>query len=278
MTLVWMVTGVSTGLGRAIALAALVRGDAVVAAVRDPGSVADLVDAYPDSAVAVPMDVTDPDAVRDGVAAAVGRWGRIDVLVNNAGRGLLGAVEEPTDAQIRALLEVNVFGLIAVTRAVLPHMRERGSGHVVQLSSVGGVVANPGHAFYAASKFAVEGLSEALAGEVAGFGIRVTIVEPGPFRTDFAGRSLGLAEPMDAYAGTPAAALRASLQGQDRTQPGDPHLAAVAILRCVDDPTAPLRLPLGDRALDRIRTKLTAQLADLEAWAEISAATAYTRP
>jgi len=275
MNLVWMVTGASTGLGRAIARAVLDRGDRVVAAVRDPASIAELQSAYPDAVLVVAVDVTDPVAVRDGVAAAVARWGRIDVLVNNAGRGLVGAVEELTDDELRALLETNVLGVLAVTRAVLPHMRAQGSGHVVQMSSVGGVVANPGHGAYNAAKFAVEGLSEALAGEVAPFGIRVTIVEPGPFRTDFAGRSMSAAAPLADYAGTPAAALRESMAAQDGQQPGDPALAATVILQWVDDPTAPLRLPLGERAVSRIRAKLTAQLADLDHTEPVAVATAF---
>ncbi len=268
-----MVTGASSGFGRAIVAAALERGDEVVVAVRDPDTVADLVGKA--GATTVALDVSRPDSVRDGVAAAIDLRGRIDVLVNNAGRGLLGAVEEPDDAQIRDLMETNVFGVVAMTRAVLPHMRSQGSGHVVQMSSAGGIVANPGHAYYATSKFALEGFSEALAGEVAGFGIRVTIVEPGPFRTDFAGRSMHAAAQMEAYAGTPAAVTRERLLAQDGTQPGDPALAAAAILRCVEDPTTPLRLPLGEPAVARIRAKLTAQLADLDAWADLSEATAY---
>ncbi|NIH77474.1 SDR family NAD(P)-dependent oxidoreductase [Amycolatopsis viridis] len=164
--------------------------------------------------------------------------------MNNAGHGLVGALEELSEEQFRAVLETNLFGAAAVTRAVLPHMRARRSGHIVQLSSVGGVVGNPGHTAYATSKFALEGMSEALAGEVAPLGIRVTIVEPGPFRTDFAGRSMRYADPIDDYAGTPAGALRARFAEQDGKQPNDPARAAEAIIRAVQDVDSPLRLPL----------------------------------
>jgi NAD(P)-dependent dehydrogenase (short-subunit alcohol dehydrogenase family) len=268
---VWLVTGAASGFGREIVRAALDRGDGVVVAVRDPAAVADL--AVRPGALVVRLDVTDPVAVAAAVAAAHERFGRIDVLVNNAGRGLVGALEETTPEQVRALVEINVFGVLAMTRAVLPGMRERGGGHLVQLSSVGGVVANPGHACYAMTKFALEGVSEGLAAELAPFGIRVTIVEPGPFRTASAGRSMVRSTPLAAYAGTPAADLRAALAEQDGRQPGDPARAAAAVLRCVDDPGAPLRLPLGDRAVDRIRAKLTAQLADLDAWEDVARAT-----
>lgn len=268
MSKVWLVTGASRGLGRAVAEAAAARNDTVVAAARNAAAVSDF-----DHALT--MDVTEPASVERGVAEAMERHGRIDVLVNNAGHGLVGALEELTEDELRSVLDTNVLGVFRVTRAVLPHMRDRRGGHIVQMSSVGGVVGNPGHAAYATSKFALEGMSEALAAEVAPFGIKVTIVEPGPFRTDFAGTSMRYATPIDHYVGTPAGDLRKFFADQDGRQPNDPALAAQVILRAIDDDSSPLRLPAGPEAVDRIRSKLTAQLDDLEQWADVSVATRY---
>jgi NAD(P)-dependent dehydrogenase (short-subunit alcohol dehydrogenase family) len=269
MTRRWLITGASSGFGRAIAEAALAGGDAVVATARNPATLGEL--ARHERVLAVGLDVTDPAQV----SAAVDRAGPVDVLVNNAGHGLLGALEELSDDQLRRVLETNLWGALAMTRAVLPQMRARRGGHIVQMSSVGGVVANPGHAAYGMSKFALEGFSEALAGEVAPFGIRVTIVEPGPFRTDFAGRSMAFADPIADYADTPAGALRRRFRDQDGAQSGDPVRAAAAIVATVRADSAPLRLPLGREAVTRIRAKLAAQLADLDACAELSLSTAY---
>ncbi|HET6259110.1 oxidoreductase [Pseudonocardia sp.] len=268
----WFITGASTGFGRTFAEVLLAQGDHVVATARDKGAVADLVERYPDAALALPLDVTDPEQVREAVAAAT-EAGPVDVLVNNAGHGLLGALEELSDEQIQQVLGVNLLGALAVTRAVLPHMRARRSGHIVQMSSVGGVVANPGHAVYATTKFALEGASEALAGEVAPFGIHVLIVEPGPFRTDFLGRSLEMATPIADYQGGPAGALRARFATQHGLQPGDPVLAIETIIGVVRAGSAPLRLPLGHAAVQRIREKLQRQLDDLEAYADLSMST-----
>lgn len=268
----WFITGASTGFGRTLAETLLEQGDQVVATARKPETVADLVERHPGAALALPLDVTDPAQVTAAVSAAVDSGG-IDVLVNNAGHGLLGALEELTDEQIHEVLGVNLFGALAVTRAVLPHMRSRRSGHIVQMSSVGGVVANPGHAVYATSKFALEGASEALAGEVAPLGIRVTLVEPGPFRTDFLGRSLGWARPIEDYADGPAGALRDRFSKGHGQQPGDPALACQAIIGVVRDGSAPLRLPLGQAAVERIRDKLQRQLTELEAYADLAIST-----
>ena len=262
MAKVWLVTGASSGLGRAVAGAVQARGragqgDIVVATARDTAAIAD------DFADVLRVDVRDQATVDAAVEHTIRTHGRVDVLVNSAGHGLVGAVEELSDSDLRQVLDVNLLGAVRMTRAVLPHMRDQRSGHMVQLSSVGGVVGNPGHAAYAASKFALEGLSEALAGEVAPWGIRVTIVEPGPFRTAFAGRSIHYADRLDAYAQTPAGRLRERFADQDGHQPGDPDKAARAILAAVDDPASPLRLPLGSAAVDRIRAKLPAQLDDL---------------
>jgi NAD(P)-dependent dehydrogenase (short-subunit alcohol dehydrogenase family) len=268
----WLITGASTGFGRALAEAVLAAGDAVVATARHPAALDDLA-AHP-AATTLALDVTDAAQVDAAVAEAIASGG-IDVLVNNAGHGLVGAFEELTDAEFRGVLETNLFGALAMTRAVLPHMRDRGSGHIVQMSSMGGISANPGHAVYATSKFALEGASEALAGEVAPFGIRVTIVEPGPFRTDYAGRSMRPSTPMDAYAGTPARATRDRFRDQDGVQPNDPAKGAAAIIATVRAAEAPLRLPLGKEAVARIRGKLERQLADLESTEALTLSTAY---
>jgi NAD(P)-dependent dehydrogenase (short-subunit alcohol dehydrogenase family) len=272
---VWLITGTSTGLGRELALALIADGQRVVATARDIASVKDLQDRDPQRVLAVRLDVTDQASIAAAVEAAIGRFGQLDVLVNNAGHGLIGALEELSDEQTRAVLETNVFGVLAVTRAVLPHLRERRSGHIVQLSSVGGVVGNPGHAIYATSKFALEGMSEALAAEVAAFGIRVSIIEPGPFRTEFLGRSMTFSTPIADYADTPAGAVRERFSKSDGKQPNDPAKAVAAIIRFVQDENSPLRLPLGPEAVTAIRNKLSQQLADLESWEAVSVDTRF---
>lgn len=262
---VWFITGSNTGFGQAIAQEALSRGDRVVATARRPDAIR--LDAPADRLLPRHLDVTDMGSIRDAIAATVARFGRIDVVVNNAGHGLVGALEELSEDEIDKVLSVNVRGAASVVRAALPTLRSQRSGTIVQMSSVGGVVANPGHAIYGTSKFALEGMSEALAGEVAPLGIRVLIVEPGPFRTEFAGRSMNFADPIDDYAETPAGAVRRRFRDQDGVQPNDPALAARIILDAVSDDSAPLRIPLGPEAIDRIRAKLTQQLEDLERWA-----------
>ncbi|SEP53268.1 oxidoreductase [Amycolatopsis saalfeldensis] len=268
---VWFITGTSSGFGRTLAEAALARGERVVATARDVRAVQDLAG----RALVARLDVTDPASIQAAVDTALAEYGRIDVLVNNAGHGLVGALEELSDEQTREVLETNVFGVLAVTRAVLPHFRARRSGHIVQLSSVGGVVATPGHAIYATSKFALEGMSEALAGEVATLGIRVSIVEPGPFRTDFAGRSMVFSEPIDDYRETAAKHIRARFAESSGQQPNDPARAAEAIFKLVGTEDSPLRLPLGPEAVGAIRKKLEKQLADLEAWEAVAVDTRY---
>lgn len=268
-----MITGANTGFGAAIARVAHAAGARVVATARRPEQIA--LDSDPERVLTTQLDVTDPTAVEAAVAATMERFGRIDVLVNNAGHGLLGALEELSDAQIDQVLGVNLLGAMRMTRAVLPIMRGQRSGTIVQMSSVGGVVGNPGHAIYATSKFALEGMSEALAGEVAPLGIRVLIIEPGPFRTEFAGRSMTFADPIDDYAGTPAGELRARFRNQDGAQPNDPARAAKIIVEAVTRGDAPLRLPLGPEAIGRIRDKLTDQLADLDRFEAVGADTRY---
>ena len=260
---VWFVTGTSTGFGRLIAEEALAAGDLVVATARDPRSVDDLAAAAPDRVRALALDVTDGPAVTKAVAEAVEAFGRIDVLVNNAGYGLRGAIEEFTDAELRQVFETNVFGLLAVTRAVLPTMRAQGSGLIVQMSSVGGVTSRLGGTAYAGTKFAVEGLSEGLAAEVAHLGIKVVICEPGPFRTDFAGRSIRWSQPMEAYAPV-LGPERERFAAEDGNQPGDPLAAAKVIVGLARAENPPLRLPMGHAAFRRIRETLTTRLADLD--------------
>ncbi len=267
---VWLVTGASSGFGRAVAAAALAAGDAVVGTARRQDALADWADAAPDGrAVTLELDLTDPQQAPDVVRAVLDRFGRLDVLVNNAGHGQVGAVEETTDAELREIFEVHVFGPATLVRAALPSMRARRSGAIVQMSSFGGQVAYPGFSAYCATKYALEGFSDALAAEVAPHGIRVLIVEPGSFRTGFAGAALHQSAPNPAYDDT-VGAVRAGLTGSAGNQPGDPAKAAAAILWALDAPDAPLRLPLGADAVDGIRSKLTGVLADLDRFEAIS--------
>lgn len=268
-SLVWFVTGASSGFGRALTEAAVAAGDVVVATARRPDALADLVARYPDQVDAVPLDVTDPAAVAAVVVDAERRYGRLDVLVNNAGRGQVGAAEETTDAELRDLFELHLFGPAALVRAVLPGMRARRRGTIVQLSSFGGQVAYPGFSAYSATKFALEGYSEALAAEVAPLGIRVLVIEPGAFRTSFSGSGLVESRQLPDYADS-VGPTRAMIKGVDGRQPGDPARAAAAIRQAVNAEEAPLRLPLGSDAVDGIRGHAEAMLADLARWEHLS--------
>ncbi|MFI6419564.1 oxidoreductase [Streptomyces sp. NPDC050842] len=268
MSKVWLITGANSGFGRAFAEAAIAAGDVVVAAARRPGTLDELVAAHPDQVDAVALDVTDAAAVDRVVAEAAERHGRIDVLVNNAGRTHVGSVEETADAELRSLFDLHVFGPAALTRAVLPHMRARRSGAIVQLSSVGGQASMAGFGAYSATKFALEGMSEALAAEVGPLGIRVLIVEPGAFRTSlFGNHSLsgdGIADYADTVGGT-----RAFVETGGGTQPGDPAKAAAAVLKALDADETPLRLALGDDSIDAILGHLELVRADLTAWEKV---------
>ena len=269
-TRVWLITGCSSGFGRALAAAVLARGERCVVTARDVDTLRDLVAAYPDTGLALPLDVTDRDQREHAVVQAERAFGRIDVLVNNAGYAYYAAAEEGDDARIREMFETNFFGLVALTQRVLPAMRARRQGHIVNISSVGGLVANIASAFYAASKFAVEGFSESMAQEVAPHGLRVTIIEPGPFRTDFQGRSVKVVpQPLGAYADT-VGARRAALQASSGKQPGDPVRAAEAIINCVDSQDPPLRLLLGKIAYDRAGEKFESMLRSREAWRDVT--------
>jgi NAD(P)-dependent dehydrogenase (short-subunit alcohol dehydrogenase family) len=265
---VWFITGCSTGFGRELASAVIARGWRAVVAARDPASVEDLIGRADGRAIAARLDVTLEDEIAAAVAAAQEAFGRIDVLVNNAGFGYLAAVEEGEDAEVRAMFEANFFGAAALIRAVLPGMRERRSGHVVNITSVGGLVGNPGSGYYAATKFALEGLSEALARETEDLGIKVTAVEPGPFRTDWAGRSLKQTQhPISDYDAI-AGRRRASISGMSGKQAGDPARAAEVIIEAVTSTQPPAHLVLGRAGLELVRGKLARLNADLDAWQE----------
>lgn len=272
---VWLITGCSSGFGRAVAEAAVSRGDMVAATARRPEVLEGLVRSAPEGAVhALPLDVTNPENIRRVVGEVLDRFGRVDVLVNNAGHGQVGAVEETTDEELRAIFDVHVFGPAALTRAVLPAMRGRRSGAIVQMSSFGGQVAYPGFSAYCATKFALEGFSEALAAEVAPYGIKVLIVEPGAFRTGFSGGGLVQSREMPEYEAT-VGPTRRMITGMAGTQPGDPVKAARAILAALDSGNTPLRLPLGDDAVDGIRGKLDSVREELERWEGTSRATGF---
>ncbi|MET8767226.1 oxidoreductase [Streptomyces sp. NPDC004658] len=271
---VWFVTGASRGLGRAVVEAAVSAGEQVVAAVRAPDAVTGLAS---DQVLVVPLDVRDEAQAAAAVEAAVARFGRIDVLVNNAGYGLLGPVEETSDEEARALFDVNFFGLLNVTRQVLPVLRRQGSGRVVNISSVGGFTALPGSGVYAATKFAVEAVTESLAAELAGSGVSAHVVEPGAFRTDFLdGSSIRTtaAEPLTAYEATVHAGQPAFLAASG-AQPGDPAKAARAILALAATDEPPLRLQLGADSVRRVEAKLELVGRELDTWRELSLSTAY---
>ena len=274
---VWFVTGGSRGLGRALAEEVLRHGDRLVVTAREAAAVEDLERAEPERARAVPLDVTDREGVTAAIAEVTRTFGRLDVVVNNAGYGQFGALEELSEEELRAQFEVNVFGLLHVTRAALPVFRRRRSGHVVQLSSLAGVAGQVGGGAYAGSKFAVEGLSQSLAEEVRPFGVHVTIVEPGPFRTDFAGDSARVAAPIEDYE-TAIGSVPDVLRQLDGNQPGDPARAATAIIRAVEADPPPLRLALGEHAQNEIRRILADRLRELDAWSELGAATSFAAP
>ena len=268
-TPVWFITGCSTGLGRALAERVLKHGHRVVATARDPKQIQDIVSGSA-NALGLQLDVTDAKQVSETVAQTERTFGRIDVLVNNAGYGYLAAVEEGEDAEVRAMFETNFFGLVTLTKRVLPGMRARGQGHIINITSVGGLIGKPSAGYYNATKFAVEGLSEALAKEVGPLGIRVTSIEPGPFRTDWAGRSLKQPRrSMDAYANT-SGARRAEITGRSGKQPGDPVRAADAIIKVVESPAPPVNLILGRNGLERVRAKFSDFMSSIDAWEAVT--------
>jgi NAD(P)-dependent dehydrogenase (short-subunit alcohol dehydrogenase family) len=272
---VWFITGCSSGFGRALVERVLARGWRVVATARDAAAITGLAGGTEDSVLTLPLDVTRHDQVEAAVQAAIARFGRIDVLVNNAGYGYQSSVEEGVDAEIRAQFEANVFGLFALTRGVLPHMRQARSGHILNISSVAGFVGFPGSGYYAATKHAVEGWSDALASEVEPLGIKVTCVEPGPFRTDWAGRSLKQTQSrLPDYAETAGARLRNTAE-KSGTQAGDPVRASDAMIALTLESKPPRHLVLGAWGVEAVEAKLRATLVEIEAWRATSLATDF---
>ena len=270
---VWLVTGANSGFGRALVQEAVAAGDVVVAAVRSTESMRELVTEYPDQVDPVQLDVTDQARIAAVVEDLVSRHGRIDVLVNNAGRTHVGAVEETSDADLRSLFELHFFGPAALVRAALPHMRARRSGAIVQLSSMGGQMSFAGFSAYSATKFALEGLSEALADEASAFGIKVLIVEPGAFRTGLFNAN-SESDASDVYADS-VGKTRAMIEAGHGTQAGDPAKAAAAIHRALNADQTPLRLPLGSDAFDAIAAHLDAVRDDLTSWEAVARDTAF---
>ncbi|MEU5317198.1 oxidoreductase [Streptomyces sp. NPDC021056] len=274
MNKVWLITGASSGFGREIAQAALADGDVVVGAVRRPEALDDLVAAHPDQVEALRLDVADTAAAEAAVRDVVARHGRIDVLVNNAGRTHVGAFEETGEDELRALFDVHVFGPAALVRAVLPSMRERRSGAIVQMSSMGGQMSFAGFGAYSGTKFALEGMSEALADEVEEFGIKVLIVEPGAFRTSlFEADRAGASPDSGVYA--KVSGTRGFVAGGDGSQPGDPAKAAAVILAALQAEHTPLRLPLGDDGVTAVLGHLDHIREDVTAWEKTTRATGF---
>lgn len=274
MRLRWLITGGSRGIGRALADAVLNAGHRLVATARDPAQLATLQAAHGDAVRVVALDVTDPVAAQRAVQCAVDAFGGLDVLVNNAGYGNVDSVEDTSLEEFRSQIETNLFGTIIMTRAAIPLMRSQRSGHIVQVSSVGGRVGAPGRAPYSAAKWGVEGFSESLALEMALIGVHVTIVEPGGFRTDFAGASTLLREGRPEYDAVVGATARMQ-RAYDGRQPGDPARAAQAILALAAMPSPPLRLALGSDAVARIEQADRQRLDELQRWRELSLSTDF---
>lgn len=268
MNKVWIITGCSTGFGRELAKLTLKQGYRVGVASRNTDDVKDIVEGYPETALAVKLDVTKPDEIKSAVEQVEQKFGRVDVLVNNAGIGYFGAVEESEDDEVRRMFEINYFGLVNMTKEVLPIMRSQRSGHIINIASIGGLVGFPALGHYNATKFAVDGLSEALAKETAPLGIKVTVIAPSGFRTDWAGRSAkNSAIVIDDYAQT-AEVNKNTIRGYSGNQPGDPVRAAQAIIKVTEVENPPLHLLLGVGALKGALAKLDSLKKDYDAWEE----------
>ena len=272
---VWFVTGCSTGFGREFVRAALAHGFRVVATARNPKKLNELIAGHEGLAKALALDVTNAAQIKQAVSEAERAFGRIDVLVNNAGYGYMAAVEEGEEKDIRAIFETNFFGLAAMIRAVLPGMRARRHGHIVNIASVGGIVGFAGSGYYAATKFAVEGLSESLTEEVEPLGIRVLVVEPGPFRTDWAGRSLKQSPNVIADYEKTAGSRRREIAGYSGRQAGDPARAAEAVIKAVQSPTPPRHLVLGRAGFDNVDSQLRSMLQEVDLWKATSLGADY---
>lgn len=269
MSKVWFITGCSTGFGRELAKEVLEQGNSAVVTARNPDDIKDITEGNA-NAIALKLDVTKPEQITAAVKDAMDKFGRIDVLVNNAGIGYFGAVEESEDEEVRRMFEINVFGLGNMTKEVLPVMRKQRSGHIVNIASIGGLRGFPALGYYNATKFAVDGLSEALSKEVAPLGIKVTIIAPSGFRTNWAGKSANDSKiKIDDYQST-AAHNQSVIRGYSGNQPGDPVKAAKAIVKAVDSENPPLRLLLGAAALKGGREKIEELRKDFDAWAETS--------
>ncbi len=275
-TRVWFVTGCSSGFGRSLAERVVASGDRLIATARDVASIADLATLAPDAVRVFALDVADPARIRAVVAEAAQVWGRIDVAVNNAGYGLIGALEECADAQIERNFAVNLTGPLHVMRAVLPVMRAQRSGHIINLSAAAAIANYPGFSVYGGAKCGLEGVSEGVRAEVAPLGIRVTLVRPGPFRTRFVARSLERAAGHIADYDATSGKFAQLLGRMDGRQPGDPGRAAAAIVKMVHDGKAPLRLVLGRYAVDKTRKSLAAAEAELTEWAPVGLAADFT--
>jgi NAD(P)-dependent dehydrogenase (short-subunit alcohol dehydrogenase family) len=275
MTKRWLITGCSTGFGKVLAAAVLERGDSVVLTARNPETLSALADKFPKTARAAALDVTKAGDAAKGVAVAEEAFGGLDILVNNAGFGFIGAIEEATPEEYRPMFETNIIGLLETTRAALPALRKAGGGRIVNMSSGAGIKGLQGSGHYNATKFAVEGISEALAQEVAPFGISVIIVEPGPFRTEFLGRSISAAKrEMPEYAKT-AGMFRSYKADNDGSQAGDPAKAVKVMLKAIDSAQPPLHLPLGPRAFALARAKIAEFTRDVDAWEKEAIATDF---
>lgn len=268
MNKVWFITGCSTGFGRELAKEVLAAGYRAAVASRNTDDVKDIVDAYPDNAVAVKLDVTEANEITAAVEQVQSKFGQIDVLVNNAGIGYFGAIEESEEDEVRRMFEINFFGLANVTKAVLPILRKQRSGHILNVASIGGLVGFPAVGFYNATKFAVDGFSESLSKEVAPLGIKVTVIAPSGFRTDWAGRSANNSKiVIDDYKET-AGTNKDNIRGYSGNQPGDPVRAAKAMIKAVESENPPLRLLLGEAALKGARNKLDVLKKDFDTWEE----------
>src|SRR5580704_12902815 len=267
---VWFITGTSTGFGRLLTEEVLKRGEWVIATARDVSQLSRLTQQYPDRMQTLTLDVTNPQEIISVAQSGIAAFGQVDVLVNNAGYGVNGAIEEVAEDEFEPMFQTNIYGLIRTTRAFLPHFRERRSGHIFNLSSIGGLIGSAGWGFYNTTKFAVEGFSEALAGEMKPLGVYVTVGEPGPFRTDFLGRSGKLArQELVDYAAT-AGKAREYLKTQSGKQPGDPKKVVEAIITAANSPKPPLHLILGRIALTRFRHKLSDWQQEIAAWENLT--------